>query len=68
MSCADMEPESRPVPCVPVLVAPAAVCAMIPVWEPLSGELAVAAPPGLFEALRGRLEELGAWHDDHPAG
>lgn len=35
---------------------------------PLSGELAVAAPPGLFEALRGRLEELGAWHDDHPAG
>ncbi|NJQ01983.1 inositol monophosphatase family protein [Streptomyces zingiberis] len=35
---------------------------------PLSGELAVAAPPGLFEPLRDRLEELGAWHDRHPAG
>ncbi|MFJ4714138.1 inositol monophosphatase family protein [Streptomyces sp. NPDC088785] len=29
----------------------------------LSGELTVAAPPGLFEALQNRLEELGAWHD-----
>ncbi|MBO1335743.1 inositol monophosphatase family protein [Streptomyces sp. VRA16 Mangrove soil] len=28
-----------------------------------SPELTVAAPPGLFEALQGRLEELGAWHD-----
>ncbi|MEU1017780.1 inositol monophosphatase family protein [Streptomyces sp. NPDC005898] len=31
--------------------------------EPLSGELAIAAPPGLFEALQGLLEDLGAWHD-----
>ncbi|MEU6120307.1 inositol monophosphatase family protein [Streptomyces sp. NPDC047123] len=31
--------------------------------EALSGELAVAAPPGLFETLQGRLEDLGAWHD-----
>ncbi len=28
-----------------------------------SGELTVAAPPGLFEPLQGLLEELGAWHD-----
>ncbi|MEX2982224.1 inositol monophosphatase family protein [Streptomyces sp. C36] len=28
-----------------------------------SGELTVAAPPGLFEPLRERLEALGAWHD-----
>ncbi|GAA1981939.1 inositol monophosphatase family protein [Kitasatospora viridis] len=26
-------------------------------------ELVVAAPPGTFERLRARLEELGAWHD-----
>ncbi len=31
--------------------------------EPASGELTVAAAPGLFEALQGRLEALGAWHD-----
>ncbi|MEV0120392.1 inositol monophosphatase family protein [Streptomyces sp. NPDC050703] len=31
--------------------------------ERLSGELAVAAPPGLFPALQGLLEDLGAWHD-----
>ncbi|MEU5581612.1 MULTISPECIES: inositol monophosphatase family protein [Streptomyces] len=31
--------------------------------EPLSGELAIAAPPGLFEPLQGLLEDLGAWHD-----
>ncbi|GAA3133599.1 inositol monophosphatase family protein [Streptomyces rectiviolaceus] len=31
--------------------------------EALTGELAIAAPPGLFEDLQGRLEELGAWHD-----
>ncbi|MEU4794637.1 inositol monophosphatase family protein [Streptomyces sp. NPDC023327] len=31
--------------------------------EPLSGELAIAAPPGLFEALQGLLEDLGAWRD-----
>ncbi|MGW0823008.1 inositol monophosphatase family protein [Streptomyces sp. NPDC002845] len=31
--------------------------------EPLSPELTVAAPPGLFEPLQARLEELGAWHD-----
>ncbi|NEA40640.1 inositol monophosphatase family protein [Streptomyces sp. SID11385] len=31
--------------------------------EPLSPELTVAAPPGLFESLQARLEELGAWHD-----
>ncbi|MEU9701266.1 inositol monophosphatase family protein [Streptomyces sp. NPDC047981] len=28
-----------------------------------SGELAVAAPPGVFEPLQTLLEELGAWHD-----
>ncbi|MCX3060591.1 inositol monophosphatase [Streptomyces sp. GXMU-J5] len=28
-----------------------------------SGDLTVAAPPGLFEELQGRLDELGAWHD-----
>ncbi|NBE50219.1 inositol monophosphatase family protein [Streptomyces boluensis] len=28
-----------------------------------SEELTVAAPPGLFELLQGKLEELGAWHD-----
>ncbi|RFC71824.1 inositol monophosphatase family protein [Streptomyces sp. AcE210] len=28
-----------------------------------SGELTIAAPPGLFERLQSRLEELGAWHD-----
>ncbi|KPI14228.1 Inositol-phosphate phosphatase [Actinobacteria bacterium OK074] len=31
--------------------------------EPLSPELTVAAPPGLFEPLQARLEALGAWHD-----
>ncbi|MDI3418764.1 inositol monophosphatase family protein [Streptomyces luteolus] len=31
--------------------------------EELSTELTVAAPPGLFETLQGKLEELGAWHD-----
>ncbi|GAB2940299.1 inositol monophosphatase family protein [Streptomyces heilongjiangensis] len=31
--------------------------------EPLSPDLTVAAPPGLFEALQARLEQLGAWHD-----
>lgn len=31
--------------------------------ERLSGELAVAAPPGLFQTLQGLLEDLGAWHD-----
>lgn len=31
--------------------------------EALSGDLAVAAPPGLFETLQGLLEDLGAWHD-----
>ncbi|WP_369214810.1 inositol monophosphatase family protein [Streptomyces flavofungini] len=31
--------------------------------ERLSGELAIAAPPGLFEALQGLLEDFGAWHD-----
>ncbi|MEU1312642.1 inositol monophosphatase family protein [Streptomyces cinnamoneus] len=31
--------------------------------EPASGELTVAAPPGLFEPLQERLEALGAWHD-----
>ncbi|MFE7762135.1 inositol monophosphatase family protein [Streptomyces sp. NPDC057438] len=31
--------------------------------EPLSPELTVAAPPGLFEALQTRLEDFGAWHD-----
>jgi myo-inositol-1(or 4)-monophosphatase len=28
-----------------------------------SGELTVAAVPGVFEPLRARLDELGAWHD-----
>ncbi|MGW3570268.1 inositol monophosphatase family protein [Streptomyces sp. NPDC000941] len=28
-----------------------------------SGELIIAAPPGLFEPLQGLLEDLGAWHD-----
>ncbi|GAA3767319.1 inositol monophosphatase family protein [Streptomyces phyllanthi] len=31
--------------------------------EPLSPDLTVAAPPGLFEPLQARLDELGAWHD-----
>ncbi|MGW3497600.1 inositol monophosphatase family protein [Streptomyces sp. NPDC001020] len=31
--------------------------------EPLSPALAIAAPPGLFERLQARLDELGAWHD-----
>ncbi|MFD5556059.1 inositol monophosphatase family protein [Streptomyces sp. NPDC127068] len=31
--------------------------------EPASGELVVAAPPGLFEPLQTLLDELGAWHD-----
>ncbi|MER5949950.1 inositol monophosphatase family protein [Streptomyces sp. NPDC001904] len=31
--------------------------------DALSSELTIAAPPGLFEALQNRLEELGAWHD-----
>ncbi|KNB51289.1 inositol monophosphatase family protein [Streptomyces caatingaensis] len=31
--------------------------------RPASGELTVAAAPGLFEPLQARLEELGAWHD-----
>ncbi|MEV4441588.1 inositol monophosphatase family protein [Streptomyces sp. NPDC049577] len=31
--------------------------------EAASTELTVAAPPGLFERLQGRLEELGAWRD-----
>jgi myo-inositol-1(or 4)-monophosphatase len=31
--------------------------------EPPSGELTIAASPGLFELLQARLEELGAWHD-----
>ncbi|MFE9999135.1 inositol monophosphatase family protein [Streptomyces avermitilis] len=31
--------------------------------EPLSTDLTIAAPPGLFEALQTRLEDLGAWHD-----
>lgn len=31
--------------------------------QPVSPELTVAAPPGLFEHLQNRLEELGAWHD-----
>ncbi|MBT2382501.1 inositol monophosphatase family protein [Streptomyces sp. ISL-11] len=30
---------------------------------PASTELTVAAAPGLFERLQGRLEELGAWRD-----
>ncbi|MYS25226.1 myo-inositol-1(or 4)-monophosphatase [Streptomyces sp. DvalAA-14] len=28
-----------------------------------SGELTIAAPPGLFEPLQKLLEDLGAWHD-----
>ncbi|MGH4036108.1 inositol monophosphatase family protein [Actinomycetota bacterium Odt1-20B] len=28
-----------------------------------SGELTIAAPPGLFERLQGFLDEQGAWHD-----
>ncbi|MFI0982792.1 inositol monophosphatase family protein [Streptomyces sp. NPDC021093] len=28
-----------------------------------SGELVVAAPPGVFAPLQGLLDELGAWHD-----
>jgi myo-inositol-1(or 4)-monophosphatase len=28
-----------------------------------SGELTLAAPPGLFEPLQALLEDLGAWHD-----
>jgi myo-inositol-1(or 4)-monophosphatase len=31
--------------------------------EAASPELAVAAPPGLFEPLQAILDELGAWHD-----
>jgi myo-inositol-1(or 4)-monophosphatase len=31
--------------------------------EPPSGELTIAAPPGLFEPLQELLESLGAWHD-----
>jgi len=31
--------------------------------EPASGELVVAAPPGLFEPLQELLDDLGAWHD-----
>ncbi|MET7936116.1 inositol monophosphatase family protein [Streptomyces sp. NPDC005322] len=30
---------------------------------PASGELTIAAPPGLFEPLRLLLDDLGAWHD-----
>ncbi|MES4903101.1 MULTISPECIES: inositol monophosphatase family protein [unclassified Streptomyces] len=30
---------------------------------PASGELTIAAPPGLFEPLQQLLEDLGAWHD-----
>jgi fructose-1,6-bisphosphatase/inositol monophosphatase family enzyme len=30
---------------------------------PASGELTVAAPPGLFEPLQELLDTLGAWHD-----
>ncbi|MFF0297389.1 inositol monophosphatase family protein [Kitasatospora sp. NPDC004615] len=30
---------------------------------PADGELTIAAPPGVFEPLQARLEELGAWHD-----
>ncbi|MFI7010806.1 inositol monophosphatase family protein [Streptomyces sp. NPDC050145] len=30
---------------------------------PVSPELTIAAPPGLFEPLQAWLEELGAWHD-----
>jgi len=31
--------------------------------ELLSPDLTIAAPPGLFEPLQSRLEDLGAWHD-----
>jgi len=31
--------------------------------DPPSGELTLAAPPGLFEPLQRLLDELGAWHD-----
>jgi myo-inositol-1(or 4)-monophosphatase len=31
--------------------------------EPPSGELAVAASPGVFQQLQPLLDELGAWHD-----
>ncbi|MCM2578871.1 inositol monophosphatase family protein [Streptomyces meridianus] len=31
--------------------------------DPLSGELAVAGAPGVFEPLQRLLEDLGAWHD-----
>ncbi|MDX3640074.1 inositol monophosphatase family protein [Streptomyces sp. MB09-02B] len=31
--------------------------------EPLSTDLTIAAPPGLFETLQSRLDALGAWHD-----
>ncbi|HEY5836602.1 inositol monophosphatase family protein [Streptomyces sp.] len=31
--------------------------------QPASGELVVAAPPGLFEPLQELLDGLGAWHD-----
>ncbi|MFE0652418.1 inositol monophosphatase family protein [Streptomyces sp. NPDC059534] len=31
--------------------------------EPASGELTLAASPGLFRPLQDLLEELGAWHD-----
>ncbi|CAM5708243.1 Inositol-1-monophosphatase OS=Streptomyces antimycoticus OX=68175 GN=suhB_2 PE=3 SV=1 [Streptomyces antimycoticus] len=30
---------------------------------PASTELTIAAAPGLFEPLRGLLDDLGAWHD-----
>ncbi|MFJ1706205.1 inositol monophosphatase family protein [Kitasatospora sp. NPDC088346] len=33
-----------------------------PGQEP-GGDLTVAAPPGLFEQLQGRLDEIGAWRD-----
>ncbi|MDT3400003.1 inositol monophosphatase family protein [Streptomyces sp. B1866] len=35
--------------------------------EPPSGELTVAASPGLFEPLQRLLDDLGAWHDGPPA-
>lgn len=31
--------------------------------QPASGDLTVAAPPGLFEPLQAALDDLGAWHD-----
>lgn len=31
--------------------------------QPESGDLTIAAPPGLFEPLQALLEDLGAWHD-----